>query len=63
MRAVSDLKFRIGANDYTFAPEYALHDDLPRLMLLFMALTQPLGRFDIEGYMDEHSLWYCFETA
>jgi hypothetical protein len=63
MRAVSDLKFHIGEGVYQLVPEAVTADDLPRLMLLFMALTQPAGRFDAEAYVDEHRLWYCFRRA
>lgn len=59
-RRVSDLKFHIGAGEYRFVPEAATATDLPRLMLLFMALTQPRGHFDTQGYVDEYGLWHCF---
>ena len=61
MRPVADIKFHIGEKTYRFLPGAVTPDDLPRLILLFMALTQPQGTFDVAGYMDEHWLWHCFE--
>jgi hypothetical protein len=60
MRAVSDLHFHIGDTVHRFAPKAALASDLPYLMLLLMALTQPRSAFDVEGYLTKHDLWYCF---
>jgi|GEM_PF-5165773 len=63
MRAVSDLKFHIGAGVYEFVPEAVAADNLPVLLPLFMALTQLRGTFDVEGYLDEYALWHCFRAV
>ena len=63
MRAVSDLRFHIGDKDYLFEPEAVAAKDLPLLLPLFMALTQPRGTFDVAGYLDEHWLWHCFHVV
>jgi hypothetical protein len=60
MRDVSDLRFHIGDKAYTFEPDAVQPRDLPLLLPLFMALTQPRGAFDVEGYVNERALWYCF---
>jgi hypothetical protein len=60
MKAVSELRFHIGGKKYDFRPKAVLDEDVPYLMALFMALTQPRGAFDVESYVDEHRLWYCF---
>lgn len=60
MRDVRDLRFHIGDKAYAFEPDAVQPRDLPLLLPLFMALTQPRGTFDVEGYVDELSLWHCF---
>jgi hypothetical protein len=62
-RAVEDLKFHIGSKAYQFAPEAVIAADLPKLMLLFMALTQLRDHFDAEGYVNDNLLWYCFREV
>jgi hypothetical protein len=63
MRAVSGLRFHIGAKTYTFEPDAVQPKDLPLLLPLFMALTQLRGTFDVEAYVDEYALWHCFRTV
>lgn len=64
MRAVDDLHFHIGGKTYTFEPEMVTtRSELALLLPLFMALTQPRGAFDVEGYVDEYALWHCFKPA
>lgn len=64
MRAVSDIRFHIGAKAYTFEPDaVTTRSDLALLLPLFMALTQPRGAFDVESYLDECALWHCFRPV
>jgi hypothetical protein len=63
MRAVSDLHFHIGDKAYTFVPAAVVVDDLPLLLPLLMALTQTRGAFDVEDYVDRHSLGHCFRAV
>ena len=64
MRAVEDLHFHLGDKAYTFEPEaVTTRSDLALLLPLFMALTQPRGTFDVEGYVTEYVLWHCFRAV
>lgn len=64
MRAVEDLHFHISDKAYTFEPEaVTTRSDLALLLPLFMALTQPRGTFDVEGYVTEYALWHCFRAV
>lgn len=63
MRPVADLNFHIGSKTYYFVPGDVNASDLPFLLPLFMALTQPRGAFDVENYLYEHQLWHCFTEA
>jgi hypothetical protein len=58
------VQFHIGGKAYTFEPEaVTTRSDLALLLPLFMALTQPRGSFDVEGYVDEYALWHCFKVV
>jgi len=63
MRTVDDLHFHIGSKAYKFDSASASAVDLPLLLPLFMALTQPRGTFDVEGYVDQCALWHCFRAV
>ena len=63
MRPVADINFHIGSKTYRFTARWLDLDDVPKLMLLFMALTQPQGTFDVETYMRENTLWRYFSEA
>lgn len=63
MRAVEDLHFHIGGKACTFDPLALSRGELRLLLPLFMALTQPRGTFDVEGYVDRHALWHCFRAV
>lgn len=64
-RPVSDLRFHIGGAEYHFLPAAAKPEDLPHLLVLFVALTASarIGPFDAQGYVDEQGLWHCFQAA
>ena len=64
MRAVEDLHFHLGDKAYTFEPEaVTTRSDLALLLPLFMALTQPRGAFDVEGYVTGYALWHGFRAV
>jgi hypothetical protein len=63
MRAVNELRFHIGGKEYHFLHGAVRCADVPCLLPLFMALTQPRGSFDVEGYVDEYALWHCFKVV
>lgn len=64
MRSVNDLNFHIGAKVHRFMPKAVTPADFGYLLqLLIVLVAQPrIGEFDVEGYINEHNLWHCFEV-
>ena len=61
MRSVDDVSIALGDKAYRFTPSTARPQDMPYLLLLFTALMQPVGTFDVLRYVNDHGLWHCFK--